>query len=69
MRNQKNCEVLLESVLSVDAPGKRLLTDSGEIPYDYLVIATGTRHSYFGHPEWEKFAPGLKQSLIAMRYV
>jgi NADH dehydrogenase len=60
VRKQENCEVLLEAVQAVDAPNKRLITDSGEIPYDYLVLATGTRHSYFGHPEWEQFAPGLK---------
>ena len=60
VRKQENCEVLLASVQSVDAANKKVLTDGGEIPYDYLVLATGTRHSYFGHPEWEKFAPGLK---------
>ena len=57
---QANCEVLLEDVQAVDAVNKRLRTDSGEISYDYLVLAAGTRHSYFGHGEWEKFAPGLK---------
>src|SRR4051812_24088928 len=60
VRKQENCEVLLATVQSVDVATKRVLTDTGEVPYDYLVIATGTRHSYFGHPEWEKFAPGLK---------
>lgn len=60
VRKQENCEVLLANAESVDVAGKRLLTDSGEIPYDYLVIAVGTRHSYFGNEEWEQFAPGLK---------
>ena len=60
VRKQENCEVLLAQVEGADVPGKKLLTDSGEIPYDYLVVAAGTRHSYFGHEEWEEFAPGLK---------
>ena len=37
-----------------------LLTDGGEVPYDTLVLATGARHAYFGHDEWEPSAPGLK---------
>ncbi|MEO8350987.1 MAG: NAD(P)/FAD-dependent oxidoreductase [Chthoniobacteraceae bacterium] len=60
VRHQDNCEVLLENVREVKAAEKKLITDSGEIPYDYLVLATGARHTYFGHDEWEKFAPGLK---------
>ena len=36
------------------------LSDGGAIPYDTLILATGARHSYFGHDEWEPFAPGLK---------
>ena len=60
VRGQKNCEVILAEVQSVDAARQVLHTDSGEVAYDYLVLAAGTRHSYFGHPEWEKFAPGLK---------
>ena len=60
VRQQANCEVLLAEVNSVDAANQRLLTEDGEVPYDYLVLAAGTRHSYFGHAEWEQFAPGLK---------
>src|SRR3569623_486603 len=45
----------------VDAAGKRVLLDDGDaIAYDTLVRATGARHAYFGHDEWEPFAPGLK---------
>ena len=45
----------------VDAPSKRVLLDDGDaLPYDTLVLATGARHAYFGHDEWEPFAPGLK---------
>lgn len=60
VRKQENCEVLLANAEAVDVAGKSLRTESGDIPYDYLVIAVGTRHSYFGHEEWEQFAPGLK---------
>lgn len=60
VRKQENCEVLLENVIAVNAGSKRLVTEGREMPYDYLVIATGARHTYFGHDEWEEFAPGLK---------
>ena len=60
LRRQANVEVLLADVRAVDAPGRRLLLDAGSLPYDYLVLATGAAHSYFGHPEWARAAPGLK---------
>jgi NADH dehydrogenase len=64
LERQRNCEVLLGSVDGFDVAGRRVIvddTDGGsEIPYDTLVVAAGARHSYFGHPEWERFAPGLK---------
>jgi NADH dehydrogenase len=61
LRRQKNASVLLGDVTSVDVNGRRItLRDGGTLPYDYLVLATGATHSYFGHPEWERFAPGLK---------
>src|SRR6185437_12511675 len=56
----KNLEVMLAEVLSVDVDAKKVKLSEGEVDYDYLIIATGARHSYFGHPEWEKLAPGLK---------
>jgi NADH:ubiquinone reductase (H+-translocating) len=60
-RNQDNVTtVLLAEANSVDLAGKRIILDEGEISYDYLVIATGARHAYFGHDEWEPLAPGLK---------
>jgi NADH dehydrogenase len=56
-----NTSVLMDAVTAIDAPARRLTLASGAtIPYDYLVLATGATHSYFGHPEWEPFAPGLK---------
>jgi NADH dehydrogenase len=55
-----NVEVVLAEVQSVDVATKTVETGDLEIRYDYLILATGARHSYFGHPEWEPWAPGLK---------
>ena len=52
--------VLLAQVTGVDVAGKRVLLSDGELSYDYLIIATGATHSYFGHDEWAKHAMGLK---------
>jgi NADH dehydrogenase len=64
-RNQKNMTVLLGEVTGVDKAGKRVFADSADrrgapIDYDYLILATGSSHSYFGHDEFAQFAPGLK---------
>src|SRR5213596_746453 len=56
----KNLEVILAEVQSVDVDAKKVKTVDLDIDYDYLILATGARHSYFGHDEWEKLAPGLK---------
>src|SRR5213075_2766064 len=56
----RNMEVILAEVQSVDVAAKKVKTGELELPYDYLIVATGARHSYFGHPEWEPLAPGLK---------
>jgi NADH dehydrogenase len=61
LRKQRNTTVLMESVASVDLARHVVRTEGGhEHPYDYLVLAAGARHAYFGHPEWESIAPGLK---------
>ncbi|HZC95817.1 MAG TPA: NAD(P)/FAD-dependent oxidoreductase [Bradyrhizobium sp.] len=61
LRDRKEVTTLFANVNGVDAEGKRVLLDDGDaIPYDTLVLATGARHDYFGHDEWEPFAPGLK---------
>ncbi|MEI2719611.1 MAG: NAD(P)/FAD-dependent oxidoreductase [Gemmatimonadales bacterium] len=61
LRNQANVEVLLAEVTRVDADARVVHLDLGtQLTYDYCVVATGARHSYFGHTEWERFAPGLK---------
>ena len=61
LRKYRNVEVLLGEVTTVDPQARCVrLADGAELGYDYLVLATGGRHSYFGHPEWEPAAPGLK---------
>jgi NADH dehydrogenase len=56
----QNMEVMLAEVQSVDVAAKAVKAGDLQIAYDYLILATGSRHSYFGHPEWEPLAPGLK---------
>jgi NADH dehydrogenase len=65
LRNQKNAAVILGEVTAVDKDQKQVLAsniDRRRVPvaYDYLILATGVRHSYFGHDEFERYAPGLK---------
>ncbi|MER9213603.1 NAD(P)/FAD-dependent oxidoreductase [Mesorhizobium sp. M0663] len=61
LRRRKDVTTLLAAVTGIDRTGKRvLLQDGGTVAYDTLVLATGARHAYFGHDEWEPFAPGLK---------
>jgi NADH dehydrogenase len=61
-RKQKNTEVLLDEVVDFDLPNKLVKLKDTQVPvsFDYLIVAAGAGHAYFGHPEWEKFAPGLK---------
>ncbi len=61
-RDQHNVRVLLGEVADVDAAARQvILSDGARIGYDYLVLATGARHSYFGRDDWEPYAPGLKR--------
>jgi NADH dehydrogenase len=61
LRNQRNAEVLLNEVTGIDVDARIVrLDDGGDLSYDYLIVASGSRHSYFGHDEWEADAPGLK---------
>ena len=55
-----NMEVILAEVESIDVNARKVKMVDGDLDYDYLIVATGARHSYFGHPEWERLAPGLK---------
>ena len=62
LRRHRNTEVLMAEVREIDI-GRRVVRvddELREIPYDYLIVAPGARHSYFGHDEWEPYAPGLK---------
>jgi NADH dehydrogenase len=61
LRDRKDVTTLFANVSGIDAGGRRVLLEDGDaLPYDTLVLATGARHAYFGHDEWEPFAPGLK---------
>jgi NADH dehydrogenase len=61
LRKQRNATVLMEEVAHIDTPRRVVQTTDGrEHAYDYLIVATGSRHAYFSHPEWESLAPGLK---------
>jgi NADH:ubiquinone reductase (H+-translocating) len=60
LRRQPNAAVLLAEAVAVDRAARELVLSDGRLPFDYLVLATGARHAYFGHDAWEKNAPGLK---------
>src|SRR5712692_5405054 len=60
LRGRKNVEVLLGEVVDFDLQQRHVKLADLELPYDYLIVATGARHSYFGHDEWEPLSPGLK---------
>ncbi len=61
VRRQRNTTVLLDRVIGIDKEAREVLTGRGRVSYDYLIIATGARHAYFGQDHWEQFAPGLKK--------
>jgi NADH:ubiquinone reductase (H+-translocating) len=69
LRRQKNTKVLFAEAVDIDASNRRVILSDGDVPYDTLIVATGSTHQYFGHDEWEKFAPGLKtvEDATAMR--
>jgi NADH dehydrogenase len=60
LRRAPNVEVILGEVTGFDLQKRLVRVEGLELPYDYLVVAAGATHAYFGHPEWEQFAPGLK---------
>jgi NADH:ubiquinone reductase (H+-translocating) len=60
LRRQRNVEVLLANVVRVDAARRTLVLSDGEVSYDFLILAAGATHAYFGHDEWQVAAPGLK---------
>src|SRR5262245_56587081 len=62
VRSYRNVTVMLGAVEGVDTAARNVLMEGGRrVPYDYLILATGVRHAYFGHDDWEPFAPGLKR--------
>jgi NADH dehydrogenase len=60
LKRQRNVQVLLAEATGIDVANRRVLLKDGEVSYDTLIVATGARYNYFGHPQWEAFAPGLK---------
>ena len=60
LRYARNAEVLLANVTGFDLDKREVVAEGMRFPYDFLVVAAGATHGYFGHPEWEQFAPGLK---------
>jgi NADH dehydrogenase len=69
LSTQANVRVLLAEATAIDVASRRVVLDDGELHYDYLIVATGATHSYFGHEEWEPMAPGLKtlEDALTMR--
>ena len=67
LRRQQNVTVFMAEVTGVDLAAQRVQITGDPIPYDYLVLATGATHSYFGHDEWAECAPGLKRIEDATR--
>ena len=60
LRSRKNVEVLMAEVTGFDLERHIVATPEADIPYDYLIVAAGASHAYFGHDDWEPYAPGLK---------
>lgn len=67
LREVDNTQVIMNEVISIDKESQKVFLKEGEIDYDYLIVATGARHSYFGNDDWEKYAPGLKDLNDALR--
>ena len=60
LKRSKNTTVLLGKAISISPHEKKVILEDGEFFFDYLIVAVGATHSYYGHPEWESYAPGLK---------
>lgn len=60
LRDQRNCQIALARVMKIDVEKQHIIMKGGYVRYDYLIIAAGATHAYFGHDEWARFAPGLK---------
>src|SRR5512134_989316 len=60
VRDQRNVTVHMGEVLHLDTATRQVTLPDRQIPYDYLLVASGATHAYFGHDDWEQFAPGLK---------
>jgi NADH dehydrogenase len=59
LSRQRNIEVLLDDVIGIDPEARQVRLSQGDLPYDFLIVATGVQYNYFGHDEWQQIAPGL----------
>ena len=69
LRCQKNAAVFLREADGIDVPRRRVVLRNDELAYDFLIVAAGATHSYFGRDDWAKAAPGLRRSRTRWRYV
>src|SRR5271166_964335 len=60
LRDRSTVQVVLEDVVDFDMTGKQVITSDRSLDFDFLIVASGATHAYFGHDEWEPLAPGLK---------
>ncbi|MEM1098897.1 MAG: FAD-dependent oxidoreductase, partial [Planctomycetota bacterium] len=60
LAGRTDCQVVLSNVTGIDVERSRVIVEEGSVPYDYLILAAGVRHDYFGNDHWEEIAPGLK---------
>jgi NADH:ubiquinone reductase (H+-translocating) len=69
LRGQANADVALAEVTAIDPAAKEVVLAEGRVPYDFLILAAGANHAYFGHDEWERYVPGLKtlEEALAIR--
>ena len=67
-RKDENVSVLLAEATGIDLQRRKVQLDADELFYDYLIVAAGATHAYFGHPEWATYAPGLKSSKTPPRF-
>jgi len=67
LRRKPNLNVLMAEVQAIDLAARKVILDRGELGYDYLILSLGGRTGYFGHPDWERHAPGLKSLDDALR--
>src|SRR3546814_4568063 len=69
LRRQRNASVLLGRVSGIDTAARQVILDDRRVAYDYLILATGARHAYFGNDEWEAFAPRSEEQTSEPQHI